>query len=86
MHIADHLAMVMSFGVIIDTRVNLFRDNPDLAVCVHKCMRQAALSDVTISATQIVVLQLIHVFLADDEHLRKVIRALSHTEQFGFHK
>ena len=86
MHIADHLTVVMPFGIVVDTRVDLFGYDPHLAIRVHKGMRKAALSDVSVPTAQVVVLQLVHVFLADDEHLRKVIRALPHTEQLGFHK
>ena len=86
MHVANHLAVVMLLGVVVDTRIYLFRYDPYLAVRIHESMRKAALPDITVPATQVVVLQLVHIFLADDEHLRKVIRAFPHTKQFGFHK
>ena len=71
--------MVVAFGVVVDSFIDLFGDDPNLAIRIHEGMRQAALSDVTFSATQVVVLQLIHIFLADNEHFGQVVFAFTHT-------
>ena len=84
--ILHQLRMVMSVRVVVDTRIDLFRHDTHLVEGIHEGMREATLADIATSPTHIIVLHLVHVLLAHDEHLRKIIRAFAHTQQFRLHK
>ena len=47
---------------------------------VHEGVGKTSLTDITSALADIIILQLVHVFLADDKHLREIVRPFSHTE------
>ena len=85
-HVFHHLRVVVAVGVVVDAAVDRLRDDAHLIEGVHEGVREAALRDVAPALAHVVVLQLVHVFLADDEHLRQVVGAFAHPEQFRFHE
>ena len=85
-HVTNQLAMVVTIRIVIDTGIDLFGNDTHLTECVHEGMRQTTLADVALSLTDIVVVQLVHIFLTDDEHLGQIIFTLAHPEQFRLHE
>ena len=59
----------MFFVAVYQTGVCLFRYNSYLLISVFKSMCQASLADISFSASEIIIFHLVHVLLADDEHL-----------------
>ena len=84
--ILHQLRMVVAIGVVVDARINLLGHDANLVERTHECVREATLSHVATSTAYIVIFQLIHILLAHDEHLREVIRALTHAQQLRLHE
>ena len=72
--------MIVPVGIVVDTRVHLFRNDTYLVESVHEGVGKTSLTDITSALADIIILQLVHVFLADDKHLREIVRPFSHTE------
>ena len=71
---------IVPVGIVVDTRVHLFRNDTYLVESVHEGVGKTSLTDITSALADIIILQLVHVFLADDKHLREIVRPFSHTE------
>ena len=86
LEIACQCSMIMVFFIVKQTGISFLGNDTHLFIGICECMSQTPFSNVSLSATEIIVFHLIHVLLADDIHLRQIIFSLSHAEQFGFHE
>lgn len=83
-HIRGQFLVVVCGRIIVDAAVHFFRHDTYLLEGGKPAGRDTSLADIAFSVAQVIVLQLVHVFLTDDVHFREVEFAFSLAEEFGF--